>query len=1284
MPLNMCIVCVWGKRAPWACHAVFVSSARGDGMPLCLCIVYFVLVFSVDVAHTNLRSLKPQAMLHLKPRSHAGARPLATPSGVFASAVRRIGQPAGSKTIVVQPRSTMTKTIVERHLRCEDECPSKRRKTTESVRDTGSRGMLGSAFQADMSSGGLGGRTAAVAPKGGMCGFRGYGGTDDNTKPGPVDETDAQHAARHRVFHPRCGRCVYDRNRERLERGYGSHVVHQADGDRVRRTPWLAPRPVRLSGAWGVGCLFCASARQHWADKADAARREGRPLPKGSRGPNAADSAWARFEINNAAQIANRGVRQHAETMQHRKAVKLFFCPEVVSVLESSVAASDGKLFRGGVPQPDDWLRAWRACRTPQSFRASEAHATTDTFIRGSRIPGTTAKASASMARVMSLALRARKLVALREAQAVSISLDDRGAFRLVGFKAIMADGEAVTGRLGLLRRGGNFSSKQLSDTDEDYSRDMATSVLRAIERLAACPRTGAVDAELVKDICRKVCAGVSDGAAAAQKALTFMTAFLPHMLWVGRDRAHAARIATSQPLVKEKLFKEWYEDIFDSKTSLVPSIKNSDEWTSKLILCERQVLRSSGVLGGQVTRIMKTVNFAKQRWDSMAAPSLQFCVMLVPIAMLLAHAASDRRADKSVRDRARHRLLQMPDQVPVVGTAASFAGEAMRFVRLFDVADHDPALTYRESRSFVDRAKRLFIGGRIWDADAENTPLGIAMKAAREAQPLYYDDDGKMLRLFRKLTGDAARELADGIAAVTESMSERVLVEFSTLDLGVLFTSFDLQRWYTASQDRQRQAEPSGLLLLRRHAGEMFRAWHLNASSGVPELETLAFKLVEQEKHHLESGKPRSNRAVWAQVLKPGFLDENDLCRELKPMLHKYLVTMDSTCGIERDLGALTQVLQEHKGPIDDDGLAIGHCLEVMLDGPATEQEFATHADSSRHDSALVPSDLMRECAALWVDLHGRRFKIYKAGRRPGPKRHPEGTMRAVGRVVKKTMDELATRSSGVQEDTVLGIKRSAFQRAVQEANPARQAKDLHKFDALTKKKSAKSIVLACTRRRGGNPYKAREINPDNKLRTGTALHGIRLPGSAEKIPGGGSVLDATSQGVTPQPGYSVLRAETSAAPLLRQVQRAALVVMDSTCLLDRIVKMGDRALTVEFLVVALGKWLLDARAFSRCRPGHAPTVGVVHYRAIAHVAPKCKLRVTDALRQESPVLYDIIHQVTRLPTSVWVLQAGAGLVDATLASRTDVRQFLLTRRRAQHSGSGLLGGACFSSRPS
>jgi hypothetical protein len=201
-------------------------------------------------------------------------------------------------------------------------------------------------------------------------------------------------------------------------------------------------------------------------------------------------------------------------------------------------------------------------------------------------------------------------------------------------------------------------------------------------------------------------------------------------------------------------------------------------------------------------------------------------------------------------------------------------------------VADHDPALTYRESRSFVERARRLFMEGHIFDADEENTPLGIVMKAAREADPLYYDDDGKVLRLFRKLSPATAKELADGLSAITESMSERLLVEFSTDDLGVLFTCFDLQRWYTAGQDMQQKADQSGVELLRRHARAMFKDWHLAVSSGVQELETMAFKLVEKEKNHFVSGTPPDNRVAWAQVLKPGFLEENDSCRALTPML--------------------------------------------------------------------------------------------------------------------------------------------------------------------------------------------------------------------------------------------------------------------------------------------------------------------------------------------------------------------------------------------------------------
>ena len=91
----------------------------------------------------------------------------------------------------------------------------------------------------------------------------------------------------------------------------------------------------------------------------------------------------------------------------------------------------------------------------------------------------------------------------------------------------------------------------------------MAKSVIRAIERVVTSPHTGAVDRELVTHICSVVYIGVADGGASAQKCLRFLAAeHMPNMLWVGRDRAHAARIATAGPLTCEKTFGAWFDDV--------------------------------------------------------------------------------------------------------------------------------------------------------------------------------------------------------------------------------------------------------------------------------------------------------------------------------------------------------------------------------------------------------------------------------------------------------------------------------------------------------------------------------------------------------------------------------------------------------------------------------------------------------------------------------------------------------------------------------------------------
>ena len=81
---------------------------------------------------------------------------------------------------------------------------------------------------------------------------------------------------------------------------------------------------------------------------------------------------------------------------------------------------------------------------------------------------------------------------------------------------------------------------------------------------------------------------------------------------------------------------------------------------------------------------------------------------------------------------------------------SATFADEALRFVREFDVAEHDPALTYRCKNTFLHRARVLFSEGRIWESrntdisEADATPLDIVWHQARTAPALYYDTDCK------------------------------------------------------------------------------------------------------------------------------------------------------------------------------------------------------------------------------------------------------------------------------------------------------------------------------------------------------------------------------------------------------------------------------------------------------------------------------------------------------------------------------------------------------------
>ena len=248
---------------------------------------------------------------------------------------------------------------------------------------------------------------------------------------------------------------------------------------------------------------------------------------------------WARFEVRQLAQVRLQGVRQHAETPSHRAAVRAYFAPPEakVTIVQGprqseacqGVRATDAELFKGAVPQVADWVRAWRACRSPISFNAAADHGLTTNFIHGARAPACTSRrAFRSLVRILALGIRARKRAALIAAKSICLLLDDRGAYRLIRYKcdgpqqggdALGSLGDYTCGCLGVVHRGGAAKAKQLEDLSDDYSRKMAESITRALARACASP-DGDVDVSVLEAIQRKIRIGVADGGAPVQKAL--------------------------------------------------------------------------------------------------------------------------------------------------------------------------------------------------------------------------------------------------------------------------------------------------------------------------------------------------------------------------------------------------------------------------------------------------------------------------------------------------------------------------------------------------------------------------------------------------------------------------------------------------------------------------------------------------------------------------------------------------------------------------------------------
>ena len=985
--------------------------------------------------------------------------------------------------------------------------------------------------------------------------------------------------------------------------------------------------------------------------------------------------------------------------------------------------AADDELFRGGVPQPADWIRAWQACRCPVSYRAAHAQGVTENFIHGvRRRRDIDRRAFAAMVAVMALASRKRILDQLVRAYAITVLLDDRGPFRLLRFKcnaprSTTAEdvSASATGCLGVLRRGGVSKSRRLEHLDDDYSQAMAESVRRVFRRYAVND-DGGVDDTLLKSIFLKVRIGLADGAASVQKCLKILaTSDMPNMRLVLRDLAHMVRNSTRDPLLAESTFAEWWDDIFGNKHALVPDMRNSDEWREKLLICQRAVLEQCGAQGGGVSVVSRVMSFAKQRFDSCATPQRQFCCMLAAIAMVLAYQASDARNSCATRERSARRLRQMPRHVLTAGLAATYSEECIRFVRVFDVDDHDPARTVREKNDFARRMTTLFLDGHVFvdpqhpsaaivgpnvdDGVSESrglTCLSMIWQQAKDTPTIYYGA-GHAVHLYHKPSKEDRQKIAHSVHAVVDTMLERLDAELSPETLEALYDIFDVPSWHRALSSAQ-TGDESLLSRLRRRARKYADEWRVgDARVGASQLESAACVLLQAEKERIIGGQALDNRILWSRVLEDDFAQHHTTSgryKVLPNMIRIYTATLDTTGPLERGLGKLTEILQAHSGPMDEDGEHASQLAEIVLNGPRSVEELATRSDESwspgvsesllNVESVLLPTDLSRDLARTWVSLHGRRFRCYKASTKPrgiGAIAKKTGTMAALARKTaagSRTLLAAAPRAPAAENHrTVLGVPRSQFVRRRGAHNPAASAPKLVKYQKFTQTKKQRKRVLeaARCRTRGSevNPYSVPLLNPHKRMRLGTGLPAAASSSGVSASSSAGTVLNMTG---APLPAlgadaarYDIQTADSDSS-LIAATLKAGMIVWQHSWLLDRSVPDCE-FLKSAFLVVAAGKSVLGLGHWRGRRP-HQSTA-LVSYAAAVEVVPAI-LILQEPRVSKHRGLCQVIQRCAKLPRSKWQVRTSAPTTPAgqvfKLATVHDTRSFLQSARRLRRGG--------------
>ena len=523
---------------------------------------------------------------------------------------------------------------------------------------------------------------------------------------GSVTESREEHLSRHGGGLRSCPRCKWYRLSSSWLSTYGS-CTRPGAGARGR-VCWLQERPARWGGAWALGCLFCA----HQAERAST---EASPTPASTR--RRQGSKWCRFEVCPKTLQAEH-IKQHAHYDVHKLAERAYYQPDRPLALTLQASEEDDALLAGAVPQPTDWLRAWQAVRSHQSWAEAASNAGVENFahqISGKRSPQW--RGLKHMAEIMQEVIRGQKRQWIRQSSSIALSFDDRQSYKLILFRCDAplscrnADARAATPKEPAWREGivgctDCLVGTTLTDLAEDYASRTVDQIVKQVR--AFCGD----DQELYGKFTRTVRIVVADGA--LQKVGQYMRkTHFPNVVLITRDPAHMIRVATRDPLLRTGRFEEQHRRLFTDKHALFKELQYSDLWQARLQDCQRIVLGRPGpsldtdevgdtaaatrgagrdalaaTQGGGLRHVLRHFSHAPQRFESWADPMRKYACTLNAVALLLADVAGDERQPKEKRDMAEKCLNAMtPRDLWETGIVGDFGEISMRSVECRQIA---------------------------------------------------------------------------------------------------------------------------------------------------------------------------------------------------------------------------------------------------------------------------------------------------------------------------------------------------------------------------------------------------------------------------------------------------------------------------------------------------------------------------------------------------------------------------------------------------------------------